>query len=101
MLGDGSEIVCRRCNETIQRDAGNCPHCGAPIRGTTVPLVVAIFGGIVALASLATLQIEYFLFGLLVAAIPAYILWEKRSRVQKASDRGTEEATGPTFGKTE
>lgn len=89
IMANDSLIVCRRCGETISRDAGNCPHCGQSIRGTMPYVVVALFGLLIAGASLLDLGqlLAYGVVGLLVAVGAGYVVYEQRQRIKEASEQ--------------
>jgi uncharacterized paraquat-inducible protein A len=88
-MANDSLIVCRRCGETISRDAGHCPHCGQSIRGTTPYVVVALFGLVVAGASVFDpgQLLAYGIVGLLVAVGSGYVVYEQRQRIKEAGEQ--------------
>ena len=87
MIGSGSEIVCRRCEERIPRNIEKCPHCGASLRKTKGPMAAVVIGVIIFLSSLLSIGDlwPYALFGAVIAGGAGYLLWEKRNRIQLAN----------------
>jgi hypothetical protein len=95
MSTQGQRIVCRNCKETIDLDAGACPHCGTTIRSNT-PYLVAIVVGAAMIVSAAFEPgplLAFGVLGLFVAGGGAFILYDKRRRIQQAAER-TETVVG-------
>ena len=90
MSQEGSSIVCRRCGETIPLEAGSCPHCGKDIRNVTGPAVAIVLGLILVGSAVIGGSSLYFFgaIGLVMAASGGYILYDRRQRIQEASERG-------------
>lgn len=89
MSSDGQLIVCRRCNETIPQEGGACPHCGTSIRGNIAYIAAIVFGLVIASVTVFSPG-QLFVFGVLgiaIAATSAYLFYNKRQRIQKASQR--------------
>ena len=87
MSGTEDQIKCRRCQETISLDAGNCPHCGTGIRGDIGPMA-AVGLGLVLVAAAALNLSELLVFGLVgvaLVAIGGYVLYDKRKRISEAT----------------
>ena len=98
MSQDGSSIVCRRCGETIPLEGGSCPHCGKDIRKITGP-AIAIFLGALLVGSAILGGSSLYVFGavgLVMAASGGYILYDRRTRMQEAAERGGANASGST-----
>lgn len=81
-------IVCRRCREEIPVGGGNCPHCGESIRSKWSLVAVLLFGLVLMVVSLFALsELLFFgVIGLLSAAVAGYLLSDRRTRIQEASD---------------
>lgn len=89
MSSEGQLIVCRRCNETIPLEEDSCPHCGTTIRGNGPYIGAMLFGIVLVGASLLRLGelLAFTLLGALIVAIAGYLFYNKRQRIQKASQR--------------
>lgn len=88
-MSDGEQtIVCRRCRETVPATGGNCPHCGASIRGNWGLVGVLLVGLVlVVTAVLAPAKLLFFGgIGLLAVGIAGYLLYDKRNRIRAASE---------------
>jgi uncharacterized paraquat-inducible protein A len=87
MSGRGERIVCRNCKEKIAVEDENCPHCGTSIRSDTAYIVAIVFGVVLLGAALFDPGnlLAYGAFGLLVAVVAGYVLYEKRQRIRQAS----------------
>lgn len=92
MSGQGNRIVCRRCNETIATEGGSCPQCGASIRSDTPYILGLVFGLVILGAMLLdpSSLLAFGIVGLLVAAGSGYMLYEKRQRMEQASELAQE-----------
>lgn len=88
MSSDSQLIICRRCHEAIPTEEGSCPHCGAGIRSTVAFGSAVVFGLLLIGASLLNLEslLAFGILGLLVAVGSGYLLYDKRQRVQRASE---------------
>lgn len=89
MSAEGQQIRCRKCNETVSTEAGNCPQCGTAIRNDAA-YVFGILLGLVIVAAAAFAPgsiLAYGVLGGLVALGSGYLLYEKRQRIQQASER--------------
>lgn len=88
MSSESRLIVCRRCRETIPMEEGNCPHCGAGIRRNRAFGTVAVFG--LVLIGTAVLNLDqlyaFGILGLILAGIALFFLYDKRKRINLASD---------------
>lgn len=80
------QIECRKCHETISLEADSCPHCGQSVRGTAAPIAVIALGAIISAASVANIGDLWFylVLGLVLGAIGAALIYEKRGRIQDA-----------------
>ncbi|QLH82001.1 hypothetical protein [Halosimplex pelagicum] len=89
MINNGSEIVCRRCEEDIPRNADRCPHCGASIRGVWGAVIAVAFGLLLLVGSLFEIGSlwPYALFGALAASGGGYLLWNRQQRIQAAGSK--------------
>ena len=89
MSAEGQLIVCRRCNEAISLEQGSCPHCGTSIRGTVTYIGAILFGVVLAAASLFNPAelLAFGVLGVLVAGSAGYLFYNKRQRIEQASDR--------------
>lgn len=89
-------IVCRRCKERIPAAAGNCPKCGASIRKTRTLVAAAAFGLVIAVASVFNPAGALFfgLVGLALVGIGGYLLYDKRRRINEASENQDEDVLG-------
>lgn len=89
MSADDKRIICRRCGENVSMTVGNCPQCGAEIRGRRGPLGALVIGLIIVVASVLDLgQLWVFgLLGLLLAFGGGYFLYDRRNRIQEATAR--------------
>lgn len=96
MSSGEQQIVCRRCQETIPADAGNCPHCGASIRGYGGPVAAIIFGLIVGVAGAVGGLWFYAGIGLIVLLVGAYLIYDKRGRIQEAQEQQTQSVSDLT-----
>lgn len=69
---------------------GNCPHCGASIRGNWALVAILLVGVVLVVTSLFALdELLFFgVLGLLGVAISGYLLYDKRNRIREASDSG-------------
>lgn len=87
MSGEESKIRCRRCNDTIRLEDESCPNCGTSIRSTTALAVGLAFGLLLAVASVTNPgELAIFgVFGLVVAVMTGYLLFNKRQRKQQAA----------------
>lgn len=86
MSSGETQIVCRRCRETIPADGDNCPHCGASIRGTLGPIAAVVFGLVIAGSSVLGQLWFFAAIGLAIAAIGGYLIYDKRSRLAEARE---------------
>lgn len=89
MSANETRIVCRNCNETIAVENESCPHCGTSLRGR-IPYYAAIVLGIV-LVGAAILSpgdlLAFGAIGVVVAAIGGFFIYERRQRMDRASQR--------------
>ncbi|WP_436927526.1 hypothetical protein [Halosimplex amylolyticum] len=94
MSEQGSSIVCRRCDETFPSDLDNCPHCGKSQWGTLGPIVGVALGAVLAIGAIIAGQQAYAfgVVGIAIAGIGSYILYDRRQRLQQATEGGD---TGP------
>jgi|GEM_PF-2102751 len=85
----GTEIVCRRCQETISVEEGDCPHCGASVRNSRTLLAVAVFGVLVTGTSLFRISELWFfgVFGVAIVAVSGYLLYDRRQRIDQAAEQ--------------
>ncbi|WP_207592660.1 hypothetical protein [Halomontanus rarus] len=84
-----TQIVCRNCKETIAVENGSCPHCGTSLRGA-VPYYIAIALGVLLIVATVLNPGDLMAFGVigvLVAAIGGFFIYEKRQRLEQASQR--------------
>jgi len=79
------QIECRQCKEMIPLTAGNCPNCGASVRGVLAPAVIAILGAVVAVGSASNPGELWFygLVGVLLVAIGSGLLYDRRRRIHE------------------
>ena len=79
-------IVCRQCKETVSRDVDNCPHCGTPIRGRTIPIASLVIGVLLAASTAFDIGAlwPFTVVGLLLAVGGGYLLYEQRQRIDRA-----------------
>lgn len=91
----GQRIVCRNCKETISTEEGNCPHCGASIRSNWAYIAGIVFGLLLMGATVFNPGdlLFYGVIGLLIAGSAAYLLYEKRQRIHRATERASTEQT--------
>lgn len=97
-------IVCRRCREAAPLAGGNCPHCGASIRGNLALVVIGLFGLVLVIASLFALSelLFYGVVGLACLGIASYLLYDKQRRIRAASEGEDEgEGDGDVLGVTD
>ena len=85
MSAQGQRIICRNCKETIATDSGNCPHCGTSVRGDLPYLAGVVLGIVILVAGLIGALYTFSVVGVLIALGAGYVLYEKRQRVQRAS----------------
>lgn len=81
------QIKCRRCQETISLNVGNCPHCGQSIRSDVGPMVAIVLGVLLVIGAALNIS-ELLIFGLVglaLAALGGYVLYDKRKRISEAS----------------
>ena len=85
-------IVCRRCSETISRDVGSCPHCGAEIRGRRLATVALIIGVVVILAGFLNFEElwPYILLGAIIAFGGGYFIYDQWRRIRDAEPVASE-----------
>lgn len=90
MSGMDRKIICRRCAEPINLDIESCPHCGADIRGRTGYLIALVIGLVIVIPTLTDIGDlwPYTLVGVLIAFGGAYFLYDRRQRIQTASETG-------------
>lgn len=89
MSADGNQIICRKCGQNISLDNSNCPNCGTSIRGTLPYAVGIVFGVILMGAALLNLSslLVYGIVGLIIAVTSGYFIYEKRQRIEEASEQ--------------
>jgi len=89
MSSEGQLIVCRRCNETIPLEESSCPHCGTTVRGNGPYIGAILFGLVLVAASLFSLGelLSFAVLGVSIVAIAGYLFYNKRQRIQQASQR--------------
>lgn len=87
-------IVCRRCRESVPVTGGSCPHCGASIRRTWPLVAISLVGVVLVVTSVfAPSELLFFgVVGLLSVAIAGYLLYDKRNRMEEATDGGDDGA---------
>lgn len=89
MSTDDNRIICRRCGENVSRTVGNCPHCGADIRGRRGPIAGMILGLIIIASSITDLE-QLWVFGVLGVLLVfggGYFVYDQRKRIQQAVQR--------------
>lgn len=88
MSTQGSPIECHECDEIIDAQAGSCPHCGASVRSNLYLIGPLVFGGILVVVSLLDIGSLWFfgLIGALLAAVCGALLYDKRQRIERASN---------------
>lgn len=92
MSARGSQITCRRCDETFPIEDGGCPHCGQSVRNTTSLLAGGVLGLLIVVASLFDPgQLAFFgAVGALIAISCGYLVYDKRQRIGTGSEVGAD-----------
>jgi len=84
----GRQIECRNCEELVPADSENCHHCGTSVRSTTGPALAILLGSAAFLATVGNWIVnddpDLIVWGvpmLGVAAVGAYVIYERRERI--------------------
>lgn len=95
MSSDSEEIVCRQCNETFPVEQGDCPTCGTDVRNERNLGIVVALGVVVAALAVYAQQWVLTVIAVLFAAAIGYLIYDKRTRIERAKKRRqNEQSTG-------
>lgn len=94
MSDDSEEIICRQCNETFPVSEDDCPTCGTSVRDDRKLGAVIAIGFVIAALSVYAGQIALTVIAVLFTVAMGYLLYDKRTRIERARQRRTNGESG-------
>ena len=84
MATEDRRIICRQCGETISKDVGSCPHCGAEIRGKRGPIAAIVVALVIIIPTITQLESlwPFTALGVILGFGGVYFLYDQWRRIQ-------------------